>query len=130
MHSILHACTFQTIFLLMWIQCLLVGAVWGITNALMKIVDSTYTNSVGEKNLFNFFSNLLSNWRWVLAFLFNQIGSLLFYVTLKDADLSLAVPVCQVTTLLFTILGSFLFGERFTGNIKCSLSNFEVISVM
>ena len=100
----------------MWLQCILVGAVWGLTNALMRQADASYTKQEG-----NFFLNLVRNWRWILAFLANQSGSILFYITLKDADLSLAVPVCQATTLLFNLIGSFFFGERLSGDLKCKL---------
>ena len=101
----------------MWIQCIFVGAVWGLTNALMKNADASYT--VHDKG--NAMINLIKNWRWILAFLANQSGSILFYMTLRDADLSVAVPVCQATTLLFNIIGAFLFGERFDGDPKCKL---------
>jgi uncharacterized membrane protein len=92
-----------------WIQCVGVGAIWGFTNALMKRVDDTYSKNNG----------LLRNWRWFLAFGFNQFGSLLFYMTLQDADLSLVVPICQVTTLACTTCTAWLLGEKFEGDATC-----------
>jgi hypothetical protein len=95
----------------MWLQCVLVGAVWGFTNALMRLADTNYTKMEG-----NALKTLLLNWRWVLAFLANQSGSVLFYYTLRDSDLSLAVPVCQATTLMFNLIGAKVLGERFEGD--------------
>jgi multidrug transporter EmrE-like cation transporter len=85
--------------------------VWGITNALMKMADERFTTPQ---------DGFLKNWRWIVCFLFNQSGSLLFYLTLRDADISLVVPVCQATTLAFTVIGSFVFGESFQGDLKCA----------
>ena len=103
---------------------MLVGAVWGLTNAWMKLADASYTRKEGANELMT----LLMNWRWVLAFLSNQMGSILFYLTLKDADLSMAVPTCQATTLVFTVVGAVLMGEQFEGDVRCMFSKtFHVI---
>ena len=81
----------------------------------MRLADARYVRSETDNSL----KSMLLNWRWVLAFLANQSGSLLFYVILKEADLSVAVPVTQATTLVFTVLGAILLGEPFGGNIPC-----------
>ena len=55
---------------------------------------------------------MLTTWKLILSFLLNQCGSVLFYFTLASADLSLAVPISNSLTLLFTVLiGSYL-GEN------------------
>lgn len=98
----------------MWLQCVAVGAVWGLTNAWMKQADARYSKKESDHILVN----LITNWQWLLAFAANQSGSVLFYLTLRDADLSFAVPVCQATTLMFTTLGAVLLGEGLPGDLR------------
>ncbi|KAK3710164.1 hypothetical protein QZH41_010554, partial [Actinostola sp. cb2023] len=49
---------------------------------------------------------------YMIPFLLNQSGSVLFYLTLASADLSLAVPITNSLTFLFTILTGKLLGEE------------------
>ena len=44
-------------------------------------------------------------------FLINQLGSILYYFTLQNVDLSLAVPVVNSLTFLFTALSGRILGE-------------------
>ncbi|KPP57823.1 hypothetical protein Z043_124413, partial [Scleropages formosus] len=48
---------------------------------------------------------------YLVPFLLNQSGSLIYYLTLASADLSLAVPLTNSLTFLFTLLGGALLGE-------------------
>lgn len=98
----------------MWIQCVLVGALWGLTNALMRKADAGYTKHEGNALL-----NVLRNWRWLIAFGLNQSASVLFYITLTGTDLSVAVPVCQGMTLIFNVIGAWALGEPFEGDWRC-----------
>ena len=47
-----------------------------------------------------------------LPYVFNQLGSLLFYFVLSRTDLSLAVPTCNALALVFSMLTSHWLGER------------------
>eukprot|EP00013_Stygamoeba_regulata_P007669 CAMPEP_0177642926 /NCGR_PEP_ID=MMETSP0447-20121125/7878_1 /TAXON_ID=0 /ORGANISM="Stygamoeba regulata, Strain BSH-02190019" /LENGTH=259 /DNA_ID=CAMNT_0019145179 /DNA_START=644 /DNA_END=1423 /DNA_ORIENTATION=+ len=58
---------------------------------------------------------LLSRWQYVLPFLINQSGSLMFYLLLSQSDVSLVVPVANSLTFLFTTLTGAALGEPFGG---------------
>ncbi|KAJ8385544.1 hypothetical protein AAFF_G00184980 [Aldrovandia affinis] len=58
---------------------------------------------------------LFLNVKYLLPFLLNQSGSLVYYLTLATTDLSLAVPVANSLTFLFTILTGKLLGEDIGG---------------
>mmetsp|Transcript_5186 Transcript_5186/g.7918 ORF Transcript_5186/g.7918 Transcript_5186/m.7918 type:complete len:114 (+) Transcript_5186:4072-4413(+) len=66
--------------------------------------------------------DLFLNWKFTLAFALNQSGSLLYYVLLGATELSMAVPICNATTLLFTVLTARLRGEKIKGNPLCKCS--------
>ncbi|XP_065712989.1 transmembrane protein 234 isoform X1 [Patagioenas fasciata] len=51
------------------------------------------------------------NYKYVVPFLLNQGGSLLFYLTLASADLSLAVPLCNSLALIVTLVTGRILGE-------------------
>ncbi|KFQ73880.1 Transmembrane protein 234, partial [Phaethon lepturus] len=51
----------------------------------------------------------------MVPFLLNQGGSLLFYLTLASADLSLAVPLCNSLALIVTLVTGRILGEDIGG---------------
>ena len=63
----------------------------------------------------NFFAELkfmVTTWTYIVPFLLNQSGSLLYYLTLSTADMSLAVPVTNSLTMIFTTLTGKICGEN------------------
>ena len=92
-----------------------VALIWGGTNPLMRkgsagIEDIKCGNSVSQ-----FFAELkfmLTTWTYIVPFLLNQSGSLLYYLTLSTADMSLAVPVTNSLTMIFTTLTGKICGEN------------------
>uniref|UniRef100_A0A8D0B1N0 Transmembrane protein 234 n=1 Tax=Sander lucioperca TaxID=283035 RepID=A0A8D0B1N0_SANLU len=58
---------------------------------------------------------LFLNIKYLVPFLLNQSGSLVYYYTLSTTDLSLAVPVANSLTFLCTLLTGKLLGEEFGG---------------
>lgn len=92
-----------------------VATLWGGTNPLIKKeshgVESIKRNNKIHQVLAELFF-LFSNWKYCLAFLLNQSGSVLFYLTLASVDLSLAVPVTNSLTFIFTMLSGHIFGEK------------------
>jgi len=106
----------------------LVGALWGCTNSFLKQEEEDHADirnearqqkrgEQGEKGLLSHLVKLLCNWRFIVPFLLNQSGSLLYYLLLGSTQLSLAVPICNATTFVFTLLTArFVRGEEQTGN--------------
>ncbi|KAF0699509.1 Aste57867_9931 [Aphanomyces stellatus] len=92
-----------------------VGALWGCTNPLLKqgSGEAAYKrkdDSFGQY-AYEFFCTL-TNWKFIIPFALNQSGSVAFVYFLGSADISMAVPICNSFTFVFTALTSRLLGER------------------
>ncbi|XP_017591719.1 PREDICTED: transmembrane protein 234 [Corvus brachyrhynchos] len=67
---------------------------------------------------------LCFNYKYLVPFLLNQGGSLLFYLTLASTDLSLAVPLCNSLALVVTLVTGKILGEDIGGKSKSHLRHF------
>ena len=88
------------------VPLLLVGTIWGVTNVLMKR-GSIGINDLPKKP--SFFAALVQELvflvtspLYVVSFLANMIGSVLFYYTLSHADVSLVSPTANALTFIVT----------------------------
>ncbi|XP_069576532.1 transmembrane protein 234 [Brachyistius frenatus] len=100
------------------LSLVLVSALWGCTNPLLKrgtegIEHVTRTSRASQ--LLAEAKFLLLNLKYLVPFLLNQSGSLVYYYTLSTTELSLAVPVANSLTFLFTLLTGKVLGEEFGG---------------
>ncbi|KAL7448505.1 hypothetical protein ACHAWC_000681 [Mediolabrus comicus] len=100
------------------ISLILVGALWGCTNPFMRqgsIESKSSSNNTDEqeetksvlKSLFR-----LARIKVWLPYLINQLGSLLYYKQLASSNLTLSVPICNATAMVFSCITSFFLGER------------------
>lgn len=95
---------------------MVVAAIWGCTNPLLKAGnEATATvaksgNAVGDA-LKQIAATLL-NWRFSIPFLVNQSGSLVYYYLLGSTEISMAVPIVNSLTFVFTALAAAALGER------------------
>ncbi|CAG8657117.1 4437_t:CDS:2, partial [Funneliformis mosseae] len=55
---------------------------------------------------------LVTRWQFMLPLILNISGSLIYYHTLGQSDLSLAVPITNSLTFIFTTLAASLLGEE------------------
>lgn len=98
----------------------LVGALWGCTNPLLrtgseevKQMQETVTKSTSTVDWVLDALKLFLNARVWLPYALNQAGSVLFYFTLAQSDISLAVPICNGLALVFSIVTAyFVVGEK------------------
>lgn len=91
-----------------------VAALWGFTNPFLKKGGKGIERVQSSSRLLQVFHELLFlvfNWNYMLPFVVNQSGSLLYYFTLSSVELSLAVPVTNALTLVFTAIAGRLIGE-------------------
>lgn len=98
-----------------FIICLIISLIWGSTNPLIKHSTkeiSKIESSSKIKKLFYELKYLLFNWKYVLLFLINQSGSLLYFILLQSADLSLVVPLTNALTLIATGIFGVILGEE------------------
>lgn len=92
-----------------------VALVWGITNPLLKKGSAGVEKIRGHGRLRQLLSEvvfLALRWQYVVPFLINQTGSVLYYVTIGQADISLAVPITNSLTFLVTAITGRMMGEK------------------
>ncbi|XP_033844405.1 transmembrane protein 234 [Periophthalmus magnuspinnatus] len=100
------------------LSLVLVSMLWGCTNPLLKR-GSRGIETVAQPNrvaqVLAELKFLLLNLSYIVPFLLNQSGSLVYYYTLSTTELSLAVPVTNSLTFLCTLITGKLLGEEFGG---------------
>lgn len=93
---------------------ILVGLLWGATNPLLKRGGAGVENIKHPSRILQFLLEmkfLALNWRYMLPFTINQLGAVIYYMTIATADITLAVPITNSLTFLFTTLFGRLLGE-------------------
>ncbi|PIA18939.1 UPF0546 membrane protein C1orf91, partial [Coemansia reversa NRRL 1564] len=88
---------------------------WGFTNPFIKRGSTGIEVVKHRKWLHQTMAEcyfLFTNWRYMLPLVINLSGSAVYYYTLHDADITIAVPITNSLALVFTILAGMLVGER------------------
>ncbi len=91
------------------ILILTVGIIWGSTNYLIELYYYDYSQIENETNFIKrTYKFLIKNVKPLLFFIFNQLGSVLFYISLGKLSLSLTVIISNsvsfITTFIFELL--------------------------
>lgn len=92
-----------------------VAIIWGATNPLIKRGSAGIENIKCSNRVLQFLAELkflACKWQHIVPFLLNQSGSVLYYYTIGQADISLAVPITNSLTLVVTMATGRLLGER------------------
>ncbi|KAL6511348.1 hypothetical protein OROHE_020430 [Orobanche hederae] len=98
-------------------KMMVLGLVWGATNALMRrgadiwdraLKSTPQTNTRQLKK----WLKLLLIWQYTLPFLINLSASATFFAILSDTPISLAVPVTNATSFAATAVFGFILGEQ------------------
>ncbi|XP_039367533.1 transmembrane protein 234 isoform X2 [Mauremys mutica] len=96
----------------------LVAILWGGTNPFLK-TGTEGLEKVKQRNrvlqLLAEMKFLCLNYKYMVPFLFNQCGSIIYYLTLASTDLSLAVPLCNSLALIVTVITGKILGEDIGG---------------
>ncbi|XP_051027516.1 transmembrane protein 234 isoform X2 [Acomys russatus] len=96
----------------------LVAALWGGTQPLLKRASSGLQQvheQTWARQLLQEMRTLFLNTEYLMPFLLNQSGSLLYYLTLASTDLTLAVPICNSLAIVFTLIVGKVLGEDIGG---------------
>lgn len=110
------------------VALILVGALWGCTNPLLREGSAKASQGkVDEDSLLWRSLEKFRSYRVWLPYAVNQSGSLLYYFTLANSDLSLAVPVCNGLALVFSIITSYALGEEITNPARTILGSTLVV---
>ncbi|XP_037737731.1 transmembrane protein 234 isoform X3 [Chelonia mydas] len=96
----------------------LVAILWGGTNPFLK-TGTEGLEKVKQRNrvlqLLAEMKFLCLNYKYMVPFLFNQCGSIIYYLTLASTDLSLVVPLCNSLALIVTVVTGKTLGEDIGG---------------
>ncbi|KAH0503245.1 transmembrane protein 234 isoform X1 [Microtus oregoni] len=96
----------------------LVAALWGGTQPLLKRASAGLQQvheQTWARQLLQEMKTLFLNTEYLMPFLLNQSGSLLYYLTLASTDLTLAVPICNSLAMVFTLIVGKILGEDVGG---------------
>lgn len=97
------------------IALVVVGFLWGATNPLIKSgsagIQEIHTDNKFRKIILEI-KFLVTTWQYILPFLCNQLGSVLYVYTLQESELSMAVPIANSCSFLFTALMAMYLGEQ------------------
>lgn len=88
---------------------------WGCTNPFIRqgtkgLRDVTATTVLGQA--WAEISFLLGNWKYVLPWLVNQAGSLVYLAAVRRAPLSVAVPTANSLAFVFTAITGAAIGAE------------------
>jgi drug/metabolite transporter (DMT)-like permease len=112
-----------------FIVCLIgVAMLWGGTNPLIKRNSKDITKIKADSWVKQFFLEikyLLTNTKYLVPMALNQSGSVIYFLTLQSADLSLSVPVANSLTFVFTAISGWILGEQLPKRSKI-LSRFII----
>ena len=105
-----------------YIWIVVTAVLWGATDPLLKHFgalalekEKTGNGKSHEKQrgLLGELKQFFSDWRYSLAYLCNQLGSVAFVVALSQSDLSLAVSATNGLKFAVTfVVGKFVLGEK------------------
>ena len=120
----------------------LVGAFWGCTNPFLRKGASEVHNSAKPEEdaadaappsgsvvqVLRASAIKFLNVRVWLPYALNQFGSVLFYLVLSRSDLTVAVPICNGLSLVFSILTSLALGESVDRPVRAILGSMMVMT--
>ncbi|KFB53901.1 AGAP012180-PA-like protein [Anopheles sinensis] len=91
---------------------------WGATNPFIKRGSIGYNELKADSKLGQIWLEikfLISRWQYVLPLILNQLGSVVYVITLQRTELSLTVPMANSLTFVFTAITAKLLGEQQSG---------------
>ncbi|CAH2005536.1 unnamed protein product [Acanthoscelides obtectus] len=97
------------------VSLIAVGFCWGGTNPIIRrnsknIVKVEASSAIGQ--FFLDLKYLATNIWYVLPWLVNQSGSVIYFLTLQSTDLTLSVPLANSLTFVFTAIVSWILEEK------------------
>ncbi|XP_077283819.1 transmembrane protein 234 homolog [Arctopsyche grandis] len=97
------------------VYVVLVAVLWGGSNPLIRLASKNITEVQADSAIGRFLKEifyLVTNWKYIVPFLLNQCGSVLYVYALQHAALSFIVPVTNSLTFIFTVICGWILGEE------------------
>lgn len=92
-----------------------VAILWGATNPLIKTGTTDIVRVKSDSKVKQFLLELkylITNYKYIIPMGLNQLGSVVYFFVLQRVDISLAVPVTNSLTFVFTALMGWFLNER------------------
>lgn len=90
----------------------IVGILWGCTNPFIKYAQAKH-NDKRSNSILNILKRFFTDPLLFLPFLLNQSGSFFFYYIISTQPISIASPICNALSFIFTaITGYWFFKEE------------------
>lgn len=112
-------------------ELLLVALLWGVTNPWINRATKAKANPAARTERSETgaaassrnaptpgLTSLLLNWRFLLPFGLNQLGSVIYLHCLSRLSLSFAVPTVNALTMIITAVAATKLGERTKWNAR------------
>jgi hypothetical protein len=106
---------------------IIVSLLWGVTNPLIrrgsKGLERVVIDVGGERSFLYKWKNevkfLFSRPSYFIPLIINLVGSALYFYSIGDSDIMLAVPITNSLSLLFTTVMGIYLGEDIVGVCNC-----------
>ncbi|XP_076231705.1 transmembrane protein 234 homolog isoform X2 [Calliopsis andreniformis] len=113
------------------VQLLFVSLLWGVTNPFIKKGSQGLENVKSSSKYGQFFKEikfLITTLEYIIPFIVNQCGSVLYFLTLSDTDISLATPVTNSLTFVVTAITDTYIGMTLVliGTFLCCWDKIDV----
>lgn len=111
------------------VSLIAVAALWGCTNPFIKKGSKDIVKIKANNAIYQFLLELkylFSNINYIVPMSINQAGSVLYFLTLQSAELSLAVPLANSLTFVFTAIIGWLLKE----DIPNKSTNLGILSIL
>ncbi|VWU51786.1 conserved protein, unknown function [Hepatocystis sp. ex Piliocolobus tephrosceles] len=83
---------------------IVVGFLWGFSNVYLKKGCIKNEKKKKSKNIDDSMLSMLSNINFITSYFLNNIGSVLYYYLLYKSDISLAMPLANTSSFIFTYI--------------------------
>lgn len=93
----------------------MVALLWGCTNPILKKNSTKIVDIKSSSQIENFYLEvkyLFTNLSYMIPFIVNQLGSVMYFIALQNIDISLALPVANSLTFVFTAIVGWILGEE------------------
>ncbi|XP_052860747.1 transmembrane protein 234 homolog [Anopheles cruzii] len=100
------------------LSILLVAVMWGATNPFIKRGSIGYNELKSDSRLGQVWLEirfLITRWQYILPLIVNQLGSVVYVLTLQRTELSLTVPMANSLTFVITAITARFLEERQSG---------------
>ena len=107
---------------------LLVGALWGCTNPFIKFAQMKSNTKSSSSTVFATLKKFFTDPFMFLPFLLNQSGSFFFYYILSSQPISIASPVCNSLSFMFTAITGLCYFKEEYQSLSMLISGMNITS--